>query len=93
MTTIYRDHRQGYPIWTAAAIGVYRAPIPKPRYCCFLDVCLIENLSIDLRQVELDEFRRNDCQRWNFIPDVGTNLPAGMYTRHVSRIRSNGQIR
>ena len=34
MTTIYRDHHQGYPMWTATAIGVYPAPILKLRYCC-----------------------------------------------------------
>jgi hypothetical protein len=34
-----------------------------------------------LNKVELDKFKYNDCQRWNFIPDgveIGTNILTGM---------------
>jgi hypothetical protein len=30
MTTIYRDHHQGYQIWMAAAIGVYPKGFAAP---------------------------------------------------------------
>jgi hypothetical protein len=43
---------------------------------------------MDSHQVGLDRFKRNDCQRWNFIPEgveIGTNLRASMHARYVSR--------
>ena len=39
------------------------------------------NTNAQLNKVELDKFKYNDCQRWNFIPDgveIGTNIPTGM---------------
>ena len=93
LTTIYRNHHQNIWFGRQSLLEFIERPSRNPGIVTPVDAHRSECWRIDSHQVELDEYKHNDCQRWKIIPDDGTNLRLGMHTRYVSRTEFDRQIR